>query len=241
MAHGGTLFLDEIGDMPVSLQAKLLRVLEDGRVTPLGSSRDRQVDVRVVAATNADLQSQIESGAFRQDLYFRLAQYTVFVPPLRERKEDVSLLARHFLKLFAAEMGMPSPALDPAAERALASYAFPGNVRELKNIIERSLIESGGMPVQPEHLHMGHDARSRAPIPPPRAAPPAALPAGDLPLNLEAAENMLIRRALAETGGNIAEAARRLGINRARIYRKLSEINQSPMPTATTLTAPPEA
>jgi DNA-binding NtrC family response regulator len=234
MAHGGTLFLDEIGDMPVSLQAKLLRVLEDGRVTPLGSSRDRQVDVRVVAATNADLQSQIESGAFRQDLYFRLAQYTVFVPPLRERKEDVSLLARHFLKLFAAEMGMPGPALDPAAERALAGYAFPGNVRELKNIIERALIESGGMPVQPEHLHMGHGVRVRPAVTSaPRSGTAPGHVAGELPLNLEAAENMLIRRALAETGGNIAEAARRLGINRARIYRKLGEINQTPLPAGT--------
>jgi DNA-binding NtrC family response regulator len=235
MAHGGTLFLDEIGDMPVSLQAKLLRVLEDGRVTPLGSGRERRVDVRVVAATNADLQSQIEAGAFRQDLYFRLAQYTVFVPPLRERKEDVALLARHFLKLFAAEMGMPAPSLDPAAERMLTAYAFPGNVRELKNVIERALIESGGLPVLAEHLHMGHGGRSRpiALVQAPSARSPA--PVTDLPLNLEAAENMLIRRALAETGGNIAEAARRLGINRARIYRKLGEINQSPEPPGATI------
>jgi len=225
MAHGGTLFLDEIGDMPVSLQAKLLRVLEDGRVTPLGSSRERQVDVRVVAATNVDLQMQIESGAFRQDLYFRLAQYTVFVPPLRERREDIGLLAQHFLKLFAAEMGMPTPTLDHAAQSALEDYPFPGNVRELKNVIERALIESGGLPVHAEHLHLGHGARKPAAIKPARQSAEPASIAPDLPLNLEAAENLLIRRALSATGGNIAEAARRLGINRARIYRKLGEIN----------------
>jgi DNA-binding NtrC family response regulator len=238
MAHGGTLFLDEIGDMPASLQAKLLRVLEDGRVTPLGSSRERQVDIRVVAATNADLQMQIEASAFRQDLYFRLAQYTVFVPPLRERRDDIALLARHFLKHFAAEMGMAPPSLDAAALRVLEAYPFPGNVRELKNVIERSLIESGGLPVHREHLHLSHGAvRQTSPVRAP--APPADQPAAasELPLNLEAAENMLIRRALAETGGNIAEAARRLGINRARIYRKLGELH----PPAAALSGSQEA
>ena len=230
MAHGGTLFLDEIGDMPVLLQAKLLRVLEDGCVTPLGSSRERKVDVRVVAATNANLAMQIDAGAFRQDLYFRLAQYTVSAPPLRERPEDVPILAQHFLKIFAAEMGIPVPAIEPEALRMLSSYAFPGNVRELKNVIERALIESGGLQVRVADLRLGHGpARTAsAPVVAPATKPagdetPAS--AGDLPLNLEAAENMLIRRALAETGGNIAEAARRLGVNRTRIYRKLSETN----------------
>jgi len=234
MAHGGTLFLDEIGDMPVSLQAKLLRVLEDGRVTPLGSSRERQVDVRIVAATNVDLQSQIESGAFRQDLFFRLAQYTVTVPPLRERKEDIYLLAQHFLKLFAAEMGIPAPLLDEQARQLLESHSFPGNVRELKNVIERALIEGGGLPIHSEHLNIGRlvftatALRKRQPV---QESEPA-ISESALPLNLEAAENLLIRRALSETGGNIAEAARRLGINRARIYRKLGELN-TPAPEVT--------
>ena len=225
MAHGGTLFLDEIGDMPVALQAKLLRVLEDGRLTPLGSSRERCVDVRIVAATNANIAAQIDSGAFRQDLYFRLAQYTVQVPPLRDRKEDVPLLAEHFLHLFAAEMGIPTPSLDAEALRTLAAHPFPGNIRELKNVIERSLIESGGLQVRAEHLRLGHGP---TPAQPPPASSRAveetmAMSVANLPLNLEAAENLLIRRALAETGGNIAEAARRLGINRTRIYRKLTE------------------
>ena len=148
LAHGGTLFLDEIGDMPVTLQAKLLRVLEDGCVTPLGSSRERKVDVRVVAATNANFAAQIDAGAFRQDLYFRLAQYVVLVPPLRDRREDIPLLAHHFLRLFAGEMGMPTPAMDAESLRLLAAHPFPGNVRELKNVIERALIESGGLHVQ---------------------------------------------------------------------------------------------
>jgi len=219
--------------MPVSLQAKLLRVLEDGRVTPLGASRHKQVDVRIVAATNADLPAQIAAGAFRQDLYFRLAQFSVEVPPLRERREDVPLLAAHFVGLFAREMGIPTPRIDPQFLAALAAYEFPGNVREMKNVIERALIEIGGEELLPKHLRparvrlSGIAATARLPK---ASSDEEALPAettpeaGGLPLNLEAAENMLIRRALAETGGNIAEAARRLGVNRTRIYRRLSEI-----------------
>jgi DNA-binding NtrC family response regulator len=222
LADGGTLFLDEIGDMPAALQAKLLRVLEDGRITPLGGTREKKVDVRVVAATNADLQASISAGAFRQDLFFRLAQFPVHLPPLRERPEDIPLLAMHFLKLFATDMGTAAPAVDPAVMTALSKYAFPGNVRELKNVIERALIESGGGKVQVQHIYV---SQSDSPHPVPVAVPVVPLESNetvsDLPLNLEAAENLLIKRALAETGGNIAEAARRLGINRTRIYRKL--------------------
>jgi DNA-binding NtrC family response regulator len=220
LADGGTLFLDEIGDMPAALQAKLLRVLEDGRITPLGSTREKKVDVRVVAATNADLHSSIATGSFRQDLYFRLAQFPVHLPPLRDRPEDVPLLATHFLQLFAREMGAAVPAVDPAVMAALSRYAFPGNVRELKNVIERALIESGGGMVGLSHIYVAKmDSPSRAVAVSPVEFEPEAI--GELPLNLEAAENLLIKRALAETGGNIAEAARRLGINRTRIYRKL--------------------
>jgi DNA-binding NtrC family response regulator len=219
LAHGGTLFLDEIGDMPAALQAKLLRVLEDGRVTPLGSSKERQVDVRIVAATNADLQSQIELRLFRQDLYFRLAQFPVHLPPLRQRTEDIPLIARHFLRLFATEMGVATPEIDAAAIKLLLQHPFPGNVRELKNVIERAMIESGGQCVQSHHIYLGNALPIRAAA----AAPEDSSMAADLPLNLEAAENLLIKRALTETAGNIAEAARRLGINRTRIYRKLGE------------------
>ena len=154
LADGGTLFLDEIGDMPPALQAKMLRVLEDGQVVPVGASHPKRVDVRVVAATNADLQERIASGAFREDLYFRLARYLVEMPPLRDRVEDIGLLADHFLTLFATEMGVPKPPLTPRALALLESHTFPGNVRELKNVIERALIESAGRPIEPSHLRL---------------------------------------------------------------------------------------
>jgi len=227
LAHGGTLFLDEIGDMPASLQAKLLRVLEDGRVTPLGSTREKQVDVRIVAATNVDVQSQINAGAFRQDLYFRLAQFCVESPPLRERREDIPMLATHFVRLFAQEMGVAEPGISTEALAALGQHDFPGNVRELKNIIERSLIESEGQTITPRHLHITTARPRQATVSPatePDSIPTDMVASADLPLNLEEAETLLIRRALAETGGNIAEAARRLGVNRTRIYRKLGEL-----------------
>jgi DNA-binding NtrC family response regulator len=153
MADGGTLFLDEIGDMPVELQAKLLRVLEDGLFTPVGGTRERRVDIRILSATNTDLEARIEEGTFRSDLYFRLARFRVDVPPLREHPEDIPLLTDHFLNLFAAEMGIRKPDLSQEALVALTSYSFPGNVRELKNVMERALIESRGTTIQPEHLH----------------------------------------------------------------------------------------
>jgi DNA-binding NtrC family response regulator len=219
LAHGGTLFLDEIGDMPATLQVKLLRVLEDGWVTPVGASRNQKVDVRIIAATNADLQSRIAAGSFRQDLYFRLARYVVTTPPLRERPEDVPVLATHFVRLFAAEMGMKAPVLSPLAVEALQAHTYPGNVRELKNIIERALIESGGGPIRTEHLGLPQPGSS---VPSRVALPEREELGAALPLNLAEAEDLLIRRALQTTGGNIADAARLLGIHRTRIYRKLS-------------------
>jgi len=152
LANGGTLFLDEIGDMPIQLQPKLLRVLEDGCVVPVGDTREKLVDVRVLAATNQNLKSKIVEKAFREDLYFRLARFTVTVPPLRERKEDIPLLAEHFLKMFAEEMCQKQPVLTSEVLSALKSYHFPGNVRELKNIIENALIKSDGSEIKPEYL-----------------------------------------------------------------------------------------
>ncbi len=221
LAHGGTLFLDEIGDMPASLQVKLLRVLEDGCVMPVGASQPRKVDVRIIAATNADLDARIAAGTFRQDLYFRLARYVVATPPLRQRPEDVPPLALHFLRLFAAEMGLKAPAFSSRALEELQRHDYPGNVRELKNVIERALIESGGGPILPEHLGMPPHAAAVAPARAARADRKAS--AAALPLNLAEAEDLLIQRALQETGGNIADAARMLGIHRTRIYRKLAQ------------------
>ena len=153
LADGGTLFLDEIGDMALEIQAKLLRVLENGVVTPIGATYDKKVDVRVLAATNIDLQTKIVNGAFRNDLYFRLAQFPVTVPPLRDRREDIPMLAAHFLSLYSAELGLDLPVLSGEALTSLAAYAFPGNVRELKNIIVRAMIESEGEIITPEHLY----------------------------------------------------------------------------------------
>jgi DNA-binding NtrC family response regulator len=225
LADGGTLFLDEIGDMPAALQVKLLRVLEDGCVTPVGAAESKKVDVRVIAATNADLTSRIAAGTFRQDLFFRLARYTVTTPPLRERLEDVPLLAAHFLKVFAAEMGRPSPGMSRAAAAALQAYDFPGNIRELKNIIERALIASGGETIMPEHLHLLRGIGTGGTAP---RSPVKNDFAAGLPLNLAEAEEVLIQRALDETGGNIAEAARLLGVHRTRIYRKLAQETTTP-------------
>jgi DNA-binding NtrC family response regulator len=223
LAHGGAIFLDEIGDMPVSLQVKLLRVLEDGCVTPVGSAESIKVDVRVIAATNADLASRIAAGSFRQDLYFRLARYTVSTPPLRERLEDVPLLVSHFLNLFAAEMGMKAPPISGEAMAVLKRYEFPGNVRELKNIIERALIDSGAGTIERRHLHLLPSAASAASAAAPAKQGVKAEFGSALPLNLAEAEDILIQRALQETDGNIANAARMLGVHRTRIYRKLAQ------------------
>ncbi|MBL9146925.1 MAG: sigma-54-dependent Fis family transcriptional regulator [Verrucomicrobiaceae bacterium] len=225
LADGGTLFLDEIGDMPASLQAKLLRVLEDGMITPVGAAQSRHVDVRVVSATNADITSKIASGEFRQDLFYRLARFTVETPPLRSRPEDLPLLAEHFLGVFASEMGLTPPALTKEALAVLSSYAFPGNVRELKNIIERALIMSGGKPIKREHVQLIGGSSS---LPPPviQSSKPASSTT-DIPLNLEAAEQALIQRALEQAHGNVAEAARLLGVNRSRIYRRFPDARES--------------
>lgn len=217
LADGGTLFLDEIGDMPATLQGKLLRVLEDGEVTPVGSNKPRKVDVRVVSATNADLPEKMTSGDFRQDLFFRLARFTVETPPLRERRDDLPALAAHFLQLFSSEMGMTAPAITPSAMQLLESHSFPGNIRELKNVMERALILSGGKPVTAEHLQLFQSGALPSVPAPAKATEP-------LPLNIDEAEQELIQRALQETGGNVAEAARLLGVNRSRIYRRFPQM-----------------
>jgi DNA-binding NtrC family response regulator len=160
-AHQGTLFLDEIGEMPPALQVKLLRVLENGTLTRVGDSEERHVECRIVAVTNADLISEVETGRFRKDLYYRLAGFTIEVPPLRERKEDIPLLVDHFLQLLTMEMGIPRPGVQPAVLAELETYDFPGNIRELKNLIEAALIESNGGEIGPEHLRIGQGDSAR--------------------------------------------------------------------------------
>jgi len=151
-ADGGTLFLDEMGEMPLLWQTKLLRILEDGLLTPVGGSQSRAVDVRIIAATNADLMAKKADGTFRKDLYYRLNGYTLAVPPLREHKEDITPLVTHFLDQFAQEMGHKKTVLTSSTLAILENYHFPGNVRELKNIVEHALIRSGGSAIKPHHL-----------------------------------------------------------------------------------------
>ncbi|MCC7261718.1 MAG: sigma-54-dependent Fis family transcriptional regulator [Candidatus Latescibacteria bacterium] len=211
LADGGTLFLDEIGDMPLELQAKLLRVLEEGRVTPVGGVQEKQVEVRVVAATNADLAGGITQGRFRQDLYFRLARFTVKVPPLRQRPEDLPVLAAHFLELFAVEMGLPTPELSPVALALLQDYAFPGNVRELKNIIEYALIKSAGATIEPQHLHLLE-------LPAAPGAPPAQAP-------VQPSDEELILGHVRQRGSIGNEQCRQLlGVDRSRATYLLDKL-----------------
>lgn len=205
MADGGTLFLDEVGTMPAVVQPKLLRVLEDGFIRPLGAKTDKQVDVRVVSATNEPAESM------REDVYYRLARFTVTAPPLRERRDDIPLLALHFMQMFATEMGIAPPGYSADALDTLAGYDYPGNVRELKNVVERAMIESGGQEIAPGHLHLGvagggpSDTRD--------------LPLEDIPLDLAEAEALLIQRALDRANGNVTQAARLLGVDRNKVYR----------------------
>jgi len=213
-ADGGTLFLDEIGDMPLDLQAKLLRVLEERAVVPVGGTKEKAVNVRVLAATHVDLEQRVRERQFRQDLYFRLAGFPVQVPPLRDREEDIPLLARHFVEIFAGEMGIHTPPIDEAALSDLVNYAWPGNVRELKNAMERALIESGGEAIGRAYLHLSADMIA-LPI-------EKGVALEELPLNMEQAEWILMNRALAQTKGNVVKAAQLLGINRTKIYRRMA-------------------
>lgn len=215
LADGGTLFLDEIGDMPLDLQAKLLRVLEDRRVMRVGAKKEKAIDVRVLSATNANLESDIQKGAFREDLYYRLASFPVRVPPLRERREDIPLLVEHFLNLFGNEMGVQAPKMSENALEILSTYGFPGNIRELKNLVERALIESGGKEILPDHLHLRTQLQTEPDV--------LGVEVETLPLNLQAVEIAVVKRALALANGNVSEAGRMLGINRMKVYRILAQ------------------
>ncbi len=206
-ASGGTLFLDEIGELAPALQAKLLRVLEDHRVRRLGSERDVAVDVRLVAATNRDLAREAETGGFRRDLFFRLAVVPVALPPLRERPDDIPLLARHFVARLAARHRVPVPELAAGALDALARHDWPGNVRELRNVLERAVVVRGGQPIREEDVHLPAGfAASAAPAP---------------TLDEETREREAALEALRHSGGNRDAAARRLGISVRTLYYRL--------------------
>jgi DNA-binding NtrC family response regulator len=210
LADGGTLFLDEIGNLPLQQQPKLLRAIEDGEFERLGSSRTQRVDVRIVAATNADLDAEVAAGQFRQDLLYRLNTFQVRVPPLRERDADILPLARHYLAAACARYRRPLPTLARDAERALLGYAWPGNVRELAHAMERAALLADG-------ATLGSDALRLQP------AQGAAVPALSAQLTLEEAEALLLRQALAQQQGNLQRTADQLGITRQSLYRRLGK------------------
>jgi two-component system response regulator HydG len=220
-AHGGTLFLDEIGELPLPVQAKLLRVLETGDVQRVGSLEPRRVDVNVIAATNRDLQAELQARRFRADLYYRLNIIGIHLPPLRERREDIPYLTAVFVREFAQRLGKPLSGLTPAAERVLVSAPWEGNVRELRNLIERACILATG-PFLTEREVAGTAGQSQ--VSAASARPPASAPAaagGQPPSSLAEIERDHLVRALQQAGGNKSEAARMLGLSRRAFYRRL--------------------
>jgi DNA-binding NtrC family response regulator len=215
LADGGSLLLDEIGDMEPDSQVKLLRVLETGMFFRVGGTRPRRVDVRLIAATNRDLAAAMKSGQFREDLFYRINTITVLLPPLRERPEDVALLAQYFLDTHAT-YGLKR--LHQAALAALEGYAWPGNVRELRNAIERAVILCEGGLITSEHLPI---ALESVPSPPATAAAAPALPPAGL--HLEDVEKELVEKALTQARYNKSKAARLLGLTRAQLYSRLAK------------------
>ena len=206
-AHGGTLFLDEIGNLPLTLQAKLLRVLERGELERVGSSQTRRVDVRVIVATNSRLEAEVAAGRFRQDLLFRLNTVEIHLPPLRERRQDIPLLAAHFLDQQARRYRKSLAGFSPDAMEALLGHHWPGNVRELAHAVERAVLLASSNRIRAADLGL-------------RPASASAPPALD-DLSLEEVERILIRKALDRHAGNVSQAASALGLSRSALYRRL--------------------
>ena len=206
LAHLGTLFLDEIGNMPIGQQGKLLRVLQTGEFTALGSSTTQHANVRVVAATNADLAAEARAGRFRQDLLYRLNTVEISLPPLRQRRGDVPLLAARLLFQTSARYGKEGVDFTPEAMHALVEHAWPGNVRELEHVVERAVLLAVGDRIEPSDLALTTRADA---------------PEGLDDLTLEEAERYVIDRALRRASGNVSEAAKALGLSRSALYRRL--------------------
>jgi len=220
LADGGTLFFDEIGDMAPNLQAKLLRALEEGQIQPVGAHQPAAIDVRFVAATNTDLDAAVRSGAFRSDLYYRLAGHIIEVPPLRERREDVPALIEHFLRTASADTGITPAGLSLAALRALQEAPWPGNIRQLEHEIRRivATVDPGTII---ERRHLGASLKVRA-----SSAKHEGSMVGDLNLKqqVENLERRLVTRAVDLAGGNLADAARRLGLSRNGLVMKMQRL-----------------
>jgi DNA-binding NtrC family response regulator len=216
----GTLFLDEIGDMPLSMQAKLLRVLETGDLVRLGANDARHVDVRFISATNKNLEEAIRSGEFREDLYFRIKGATITVPPLRDRREDIPRIVRHAVARFAGELGRPVPDVTDAAMMRLTAFGWPGNVRQLLNVVQNMTVVAGEGPIDVQHIPpditVSDDEMDEA-------GDAAAAPGSLAGTSLESLEKRAIRETLRLTGGNREQTARLLGIGERTLYRKLKE------------------
>ena len=235
-AHGGTLLLDEVADLSARAQTKLLRVLQENELTRVGGSRAQKVDVRVIAATNRDLAAAVKAGTFREDLYFRLAVIPIRVPALRERLEDLPALVQHFLDRIAQEIGRRAPTFHDAAIATLARHPFPGNVRELRNLVERLVIMNPGARIGPGHVAAVLPTSLALAAPAPAAvtheAPgeSAAVVGGDSEAPSELAqavrdfERRHIEAALAAEHGNMTRAAARLGLERSHLYKKLRQL-----------------
>lgn len=223
-ADGGTLFLDEVGDMPLPLQAKLLRALQEGEVEPLGSNEIKCVDVRVMAATSRDLEAMVEEGSFRSDLYYRLNVLRIQVPPLRERLADLGILCETLLGRIAAESGEPRAEITSEAVALLQRHSWPGNIRELRNVLEQTLALNEACSVidVPELRTAPPHASMTNPLPPPTSA---VRPLAEVVL---AAERDALHNALAACGGNKSRAARMLGIPRSVLYDKLARLSEKP-------------
>ncbi len=219
-ADGGTLFLDEVGDMSLKTQAKVLRALEEQRFEPVGAAESTSVDVRVVAATNKDLEEEIGRGNFREDLFYRLNVIPFYVPPLRERIEDIPLLAEHFLKEFTTSYGRKPKELTPEALRVLQEYTWPGNVRELRNLMERLVIMNPQVRVDARHIPLNPQRRTVFERP--------LDGYGSLQEVREAVEREYILRKLDETAGNVTRAAELLGLERSNLYRKMKSLGIAP-------------
>jgi DNA-binding NtrC family response regulator len=214
-ADTGTVFLDEIGDVPSTIQVKLLRVLQEREFERLGSNKTRHIDVRVIAATNQDLRAALEQGSFREDLYYRLNVVPINIPPLRTRKADIPFLAQHFLARLGPECGSRVTSLTDAALQKLMEYHWPGNVRELENVIERSLVMSTGVVLDADDIKMESVPRHNP------QGTSAQLPEGT---TLDEYEQQIIRDALSRAGGNKSQAARLLGLTRNALRYRLSQM-----------------
>ncbi len=220
-ASGGTIFLDEVGEMSPSAQARLLRVLQERVLQRVGGTETIELDVRVISASNRDLQKMVEEGTFRQDLYYRLVVFPINLPPLRDRREDIPLLVEHFLDKHARDAGKRVTRVEARAMEAMASHGWPGNVRELENVIHRTLLVTSGLEITLDDLPPGIGGDQVPTASAAKAAPKAPLATGSL--NLEDLEREAIVRAMEQNKGNLSDVARQLGIGRSTLYRKLEQ------------------